>query len=65
MGKRGKERDSRTRLRKGSKKQVSNLNSARTRSIKEALDAVYATESSEVGRFLVLAQHDLFDRREW
>jgi hypothetical protein len=65
MGKRQKERESRARLRKGAKKQVSNLNSARARGIKEALDAVYATETSELDPFLALAQQDVFKRGEW
>jgi hypothetical protein len=65
MRKQSRQRKSPARIRKGTKKQASNLNSARARGIKEALDAVYSTETSELDPFLTLAQQALFKNEEW
>ena len=65
MRKRGTDRANPARKRKGAKRQVSNLNSARARGIKEALDAVYATEDSGIDPALALAPQTLFKREEW
>ena len=65
MGKRRKERESGTRLRKGVKKQVSNLNSVRGRGVKEALDAVYAEEDSRIDPALEHMMAMALAREDW
>ena len=65
MRKRGTDRANPARIRKGAKKQKGNLSSVRDRGIKEALDAVYATEPSELDPFLALAEQAFFKRQKW